>query len=184
MVSGSSQNDVIEDKTIPKKTGKKGKKVLKTVISLIIIVLIVITIIYLALIYQAASSVKIDPKKINGVKVISIQDYEVEFVLTLKNTANINVQVEKITYEVFIENDFLGKGEKLDFTIKSGTNDYIFSLGFNIFDLATAIRNQLLNSTSSIRINGQIFIPIKLLRMIKVGEVTGDYELVEDIGLI
>jgi LEA14-like dessication related protein len=180
MESGTEEVSDIESKSKPKPSSKKAIKIIVLIIVLLIIIGLILD---LVLVYLAAQDVDVSPKEIESVKQITGIEYEISFKLILENPSTINIQVEKTRYNIYIEDDFIGNGEKTEFLIKPGKNDYSFSMQFNIMDLAIAVRDQLLSSSVEIKVMGDIIIPVEFLRSIKVGEVTGEFQMTEDIGV-
>lgn len=177
---------VIVDKKNGKQINNKQKKgdrrVIKIIITGIILIIILAAVIDLYLVYLIAPSVKISPNKIENFTPITTNDYEIGFILTLKNPTNAKVQVEKVTYNIYIEFHLVDHGEKSSFQISPGESDHTFLIPINILDLPASIRNNLLSSTVSIKINGIMIIPIHLMRTIKIGEITREYEILDDIS--
>ncbi len=176
----------INNKNISKQVNKisknNGKKIFKIIAIFIIIIIISAILIDLYLAYLAAPSVKISPKKIESFKPISSNDYEVDFIITLNNPSNSKILVEKFTYNIYVEFQLVSHGEKTFFELSPGESDQMFCVNVNINDLPKVIREQLLSSTVSIKIVGTMTIPIKLLRAIKIGEITREYEILQDIS--
>ncbi len=160
---------------------KSRRKILKIVSVIIVVIIVSALMVDLYREYLMAPSVKVTSKKIESFKPISTNDYEIEFIITLYNPTDIDIQIEKLTFNVYIEFFLIGEGDKDSFKIFPGNNDLTFSYGIRVFDLPTNIREQLLNSPITVKISGTLTIPIKLIRTIKVGEVKGEYELLQDI---
>jgi hypothetical protein len=167
------------------KTTRSGRSRLIKYIVIFIVILIIISIIAnFYFVYIAARSLNVDPKRIESVEAISLQDYEITFILTMDNPTNTDLKIDQVVYNVYIENDFLGSGKKEGLIIQPGTTDHVFSFKFNLKDLSTVVQNQLLSSSITVFIRGTVTIPIELFNIIKVSEITVDYELSEDIRVI
>jgi LEA14-like dessication related protein len=161
---------------------KKKKRLMIYVGTCLIIFLIIGIIINLYLEYSTAPSLGVSLKEVDSVKPISSHDYEILFTLTFINPTHSEIQVEKVSYNVYLEFEHIGSGEKKSFNIQPGKKDHTFSLQFNIMDLSKAIRNKFLNSYVTIRIEGIITVPVELFNLFKVSEITWNYEKLEDVG--
>ncbi len=132
---------------------------------LITIIIIAGVIIHLFLVYDAAKSIEVVDKKIVGLYPVypKIDEYEVKFMLTLKNPKSTTIEVDYISYKIYIENEFLGEGEKPRFFIKHGTENHTFLFSFNIMDLTSSTREILINGNANVTVKGEIIIPAKFL---------------------
>jgi LEA14-like dessication related protein len=158
-----NENITMEHK--PKKPSKSKSKRIKIIVIIVIIIILLAALLDLFLVYSAASSLDVDPKRIESLKPVTLQDYELDFILTLKNPSGSEIEVEKITYDIYLENDYIGSGERVDFTIQPGDHDQTFKFQFNIFDLAAAVLNHLLSSNGRVKIVGKVTVPLKILRL-------------------
>ncbi|KAA0003878.1 MAG: hypothetical protein FE043_01850 [Thermoplasmata archaeon] len=144
---------------------KDIKKNLGKIKLAVTIVIIAGVIIHLAFVYNAAKSIEITDKKIVGVypKYPSVDEYEVKFMLTLNNPKHTNIEVEYISYKIYIENEYLGKGEKPRFYLEHGQNNQTFLFSFSIFNLTTPTSHLLMNGNANMTIKGDVIIPAKFL---------------------
>jgi LEA14-like dessication related protein len=161
---------------------KRKKNIIKIITLLIIVIIIIAMVIDLFLAYLVAPLVKVSSQKVESFTPISTNDYEIDFVITMDNPTDSKILIEKITYNLFVEFQLVGRGEKTSFELSPGKTDQSFSVNIDINDLSIVIREQLLSSTVSIKIAGTMTIPIRLMRAIKIGEVTREYELLQDIS--
>ena len=60
--------------------------------------------------------------------------------------------------------------------------DYQFKFQFNIYDLSAAVRNSFLLNSATLRITGEVTIPVKFFGIIKISELTIPYELQKEIS--
>jgi hypothetical protein len=183
LVKNPKNNPIGDEKNNYRKRSDK-RRWIKLLTILIIIIILFSAILNLYFIYAAARSLDVKPKRVESVKLISLENYEISFILTLNNPTNTELRIDQVTYDVHIENDYLGSGIRKDLTIGPGSSDHSFSFHFNIFDLSTVVRNQLLSLSITIYISGSVTVPIKLFNILKVSEVTVDYELTEDVSVI
>ena len=132
--------------------------------------------------YPAAAAVEVSPRGIESFKPITSQYYEVEFNLTLENPTNDNIQVEKLTYNLYIEFQYISHGEKTSFLLSPGESNYVFIVGINIDELPAKIRDQLLESEVTIKVTGLVVLPLKIIDTIKIGEITEGYNFLWDVS--
>lgn len=186
MTNEINDNENVNDKNnndIDFNSNKRKRRLYKIIIVGVVIFIIIGLFAHLILIYMAASSLEIANKKITGVKPLSnsFDDYEITFKIILRNPSNTEILIEKLTYEAYLEGDFIGDGEKIDFTIEPGSKEYTFKLQFNVFNLGLSVRNLFLSSSATLTIEGSVTVPVNFLGILKVSEITLDYEIVKDV---
>ncbi len=184
--NGNEENDdEAPDKALKmKKSPLKSKKRLFKILLVIIIIVIIIGLIsHLILMYLAAESLEITDKKITKIRPLStaFDEYEVTFKLTLRNPTNTAVELEKITYKAYLEDDFIGSGEKNEFSIDPGSKEYIFKFQFNIFDLTGSVRELFILQYVTLKIKGTVTVPVKFFGLVKVSEISMDYEMEKEV---
>ncbi|MCD6171206.1 MAG: hypothetical protein J7J36_02145 [Thermoplasmata archaeon] len=144
------------------------KKIFKKIKIYSTIVLIIGVAIYLAFVYNAAKSIKIVDKRIGGVNLknpLMPDEYEVKFIIVLKNPKNTEIEVDYISYKVYIEDEYLGEGEKPHFFIEHGIKNYTFVFSFSIYNLTSSAKELLINGEANMTIKGEIMIPLKFLSL-------------------
>ena len=141
------------------------KRILRRIKVAATVIVLAGVVIHLFMVYEAAKSIEIVDKKIIGIypKYLKPDEYEVKFSLALKNPKRTEIEIDYISYEVYIEDEFVGKGEKPRFIIQHGMKNYTFLLSFNILNLTTPTKNLLLNGGVNIIIKGEVIIPAKFL---------------------
>lgn len=164
---------------------KDIKKNLGKIKLAVTIVIIAGVIIHLAFVYNAAKSIEITDKKIVGVypKYPSVDEYEVKFMLTLNNPKHTNIEVEYISYKIYIENEYLGKGEKPRFYLEHGQNNQTFLFSFSIFNLTTPTSHLLMNGNANVTIKGDVIIPAKFLGLFTWRYVKVPYTIHERVKI-
>jgi LEA14-like dessication related protein len=160
----------------------RTKRPFKLFIIFLIIIILAGTGIHYYLVYLAASSIEVSNVAVNDVKAKSIADYEVTFLITLNNPTSTTIEIEALTYDLYLEGDFIGSGKKNSFDIDPGSEQYSFKVDFNINDLSGSARTLFLQDSANLKIKCQVIVPIKLFGAIKVGSVTVSKEIVEPIG--
>ena len=164
---------------------KDIKKNLGKIKLAVTIVIIAGVIIHLAFVYNAAKSIEITDKKIVGVypKYPSVDEYEVKFMLTLNNPKHTNIEVEYISYKIYIENEYLGKGEKPRFYLEHGQNNQTFLFSFSIFNLTTPTSHLLMNGNANVTIKGDVIIPAKFLGLFTWKYIKVPYTIHEKVNM-
>ncbi|MCD6299534.1 MAG: hypothetical protein J7L93_02860 [Thermoplasmata archaeon] len=161
---------------------KKNLGKIKLAVTVIIIIGVAV---HLALVYNAARSIEITDKKIVGVypEYPSVDEYEVKFMMTLNNPKHTNVEVDYISYNIYIENEYLGNGEKPRFSLEHGANNQTFIFSFSIFNLTAPARSVLMNGNADVTVKGDVIIPAKFLGLFTWRYIKIPYTIHEKVKL-
>ncbi len=161
---------------------KKNLGKIKIAITIFILVGVII---HLAMVYNAAKSIEIVDKKIVGLypKYPKIDEYEVNFMLTLKNPKDTTIEIDYIKYKIYIENEFIGEGEKPRFFIEHGIKNYTFLFSFNILNLTSPTRNILMKGNADMIIEGEVIIPAKFLGLFTWRYIKIPYKINEKVEI-
>ncbi|KAA0013360.1 MAG: LEA type 2 family protein [Thermoplasmata archaeon] len=164
---------------------EKTKILLRRIKTMITIVIIVGVAIHLFMVYDAAKSIKIVDKKIIGVypNYLEPDEYDIKFMLSLKNPKKTTIEIDYIKYKVYVEDEFLGEGEKPRFFIQHGTENYTFLFTFNIMDLVTPVKNILMKGEVNITVKGDTIIPAKFLGLFTWKYIDLPYEINEKVKI-
>ena len=161
---------------------RRKSKLLKLIVFFIILIIIIGLISHALMVYLAASSVDVTNQKVDSITSESVAEYEITFRLTLNNPTSTDIDIERLTYQAYLEDDFIGEGEKSDFTIEPGENDHTFKFTFNIYDLAGSVRTLFITDSATLKITGDVEVPVKLFGQWKVASVSVQYEYHEEIS--
>jgi LEA14-like dessication related protein len=175
-----SLDEEIEDE--PPKEKKSKKKLFRMIIFFIILIIIFGIIANLIMVYLAASSVEVVNKRLNKLEALSIDTYEITFTLTLENPTDTTIDIDKITYDAYLEDSYLGKGFKTDLAIDPGVEDYMFTFSFKLQDLSEAVRQNFLSNSATLKINGEITIPVKFMGVAEFMKITLPYDFTEEVS--
>ncbi|NIA10157.1 MAG: hypothetical protein GWP10_10650 [Nitrospiraceae bacterium] len=161
---------------------KKNLKRIKLVVTIIIIAGVAV---HLAFVYNAAKSVEITDKKIVGVypEYPSLDKYEVKFMMTLNNPKHTDIEVDYVSYNIYIENEYLGNGEKPRFSIEHGSNNQTFLFSFSIFNLTAPTRNILMHGNANVTVKGDVIIPAKFLGLFTWRYIKIPYTIHEKVNM-
>jgi len=161
---------------------KKNLGKIKFAVTIIIIVGVAV---HLALVYNAAKSIEITDEKIVGIypKYPSVDEYEVKFMLTLNNPKHTSIEIDYISYKIYVENEYLGEGEKPHFSLEYGSNNQTFLFSFSIFNLTTPTRHLLMNGAANMTIKGDVIIPAKFLGLFTWRYVKVPYTIHERVKI-
>lgn len=100
--------------------------------------------------------------------------------LTLKNPKDTTIEVDYIKY---IENEFVGEGEKPRFFIEHGIKNYTFLFSFSILNLTSPTRNILINGNANMVIEGEVIIPAKFLGLFTWRYIKIPYKINEKVEI-
>jgi len=161
---------------------KKNLRKIKLAVTVIIIAGVAV---HLALVYNAAKSIEITGKKIVGLypEYPGVDKYEVKFMMTLDNPKHTDVEVDYISYNIYIENEYLGKGEKPRFSLEHGPNNQTFIFSFSIFNLTDPARKVLMNGNADVTVKGDVIIPAKFLGLFTWRYIKIPYTIHEKVKL-
>jgi LEA14-like dessication related protein len=152
----------------------------KLVISLFIIIGIIV---YLFLIYAAASSLSIEDENIESISPIgNLEEYNAVLVFTINNPTSTSIELDSITYKIYIEENNVGEGEKGHFEIEPGTHDQEFNIVFDIRELPPTIKTLYLEQTTNLTIEGDVTIPVKIFGLFTYTTITIPYKVTKEIS--
>jgi LEA14-like dessication related protein len=158
-----------------------GKSRVSKILVLVVIFIIIGLVLHLLFVYIAASSLDYDIKSIDDIKQISTFDFEMTFTITLKNPTPTSIDIKKLTYDAYLENSYVGSGEKTSFTIHPGSEDYSFSLKFNIFNLTSAVIGAILMGSATLKLKMRSTVSVKFLGTLEMFDLTVDYVKEEEL---
>ncbi|MCJ2540895.1 MAG: hypothetical protein LN414_06480, partial [Candidatus Thermoplasmatota archaeon] len=111
---------------------------LKVAITLIIIVALVG---HVAIVINAANSLEVEQVMvISAAPGTILGDFVIVFEITLSNPTGSTIEVDRITYDLFLKDEFIGEGEKTNFQVEPGTQGLEFEVTFNIYDLPAPVQ--------------------------------------------
>jgi LEA14-like dessication related protein len=136
---------------------------------------------HLGLVYHAASSLELVDERLDSVVPVSADTYEVSFTLTLDNPTSISVEVDHISYDVYVEDDFAGAGERSGFSLDPGKEELSLSLTFSGQNLSGPALTLLTQGGAMVTIKGDVTIPAKFLGLFTWRHLTLPYEVEERV---
>lgn len=149
---------------------------------LVTLVILVALVGHIALVINAANSLEVEDVRVISVAPgIVLGDFVVVFEITLDNPTGSEIDVDRITYKLYLEDEFLGEGEKMNFQVESGRQDLEFEVTFNVYDLPAPVQELFFSSGAMLTIEGEVTVPIKLFGVWTYTEVTVPYEHEEEI---
>ncbi len=150
---------------------------------LVTVVILVALVGHVAIVINAANSLEVEQVIVVSVAPGTILgDFTVVFEITLINPTGSTIDVDRITYDLSLEDEFIGDGEKTGFRVEPGTQGLDFEVTFNIYDLPAPIQELFFSSTAALFIEGEVTVPIKLFGVWNYAEVTVPYDHEEDIS--
>jgi len=103
----------------------------------------------------------------------------VDFEVVLENPSGASVEVSLVTYDVYIEETYLGTGGKRGVVVVPGANRLTFSLGTGTERLLTVLGRLIYEAISrglryidaDVEVRGVVRLPVKLFGVIEVGSL-------------
>lgn len=153
---------------------------LKLAISLIILVALVG---HIVVVWNTANSldvvgtqvVSMEPQDIEG-------DFTVTFKITLDNPTGGSIDVDRLTYDLFLEDEPIGEGDKTNFQVVPGTQSLDFTATFNVYELSGPVQEAFFQAKATLRIEGDVTVPVKLFGVWRYTAVTIPYSHEEDVN--
>ncbi len=178
---GDRSVDAAEVDSLKRKVDRLWRmKWFKVGVSLLILVMLVG---HMVVVYNAANSLEVESVRATEILPGSIDgDFTVVFEISLLNPTIGTIEVERLTYDLFLESAFIGKGAKEHFSIGSGTTALDFSVTFNIFDLPEPVQDAFIKASATLDIEGEVTVPIKLLGFWTYTRITLPYEHQEEVS--
>lgn len=156
---------------------------LRVWVVILVVVLLLAATGHILLVLGAANSLEVEDVKVSTITVTpGTGDVTVTFAIRLRNPTGTAIQVDRITYQVHVEDEFVGEGDKRDFQVRPGTHPLEFSVTFNIHDMPQPVYEAFYASSVTITIDGEVTVPIKLFGTWRAGDVTVPYEHNEEIS--
>ena len=164
---------------------EKWKTILKRAKLIISLVILAGVTIHLVLVYNAAKSLEMENERIVGLSPTykKIDEYELKFSLTLKNPKSTSIEVDYIKYDVYVEDEFVGDGEKARLLIPPGLSNHTFSLTFSAISLTSSTKNLLLYGSVNVTIKGDVIIPAKFLGLFTWRHIKLPYTMHDTISV-
>ncbi|MCK4718082.1 MAG: LEA type 2 family protein [Thermoplasmata archaeon] len=166
---------------LEKKTGRMRLSLkLKLAITLF---LIIGSVAHMAFVYNAASSLSLEDTTLSGfTQGAEVGTFIVTVELTFDNPTFTSIDIDRLAYEIYVEDDYLGEGEKGEFSIKSGTQDHLFSLIIDLDDLSGPVLTLITQDTATLRIEGDVTIPVKAFGLFRWKTLTLPFDLEEEVS--
>jgi LEA14-like dessication related protein len=155
-----------------------------TWLKVLITILIIIALVgHVVIVLNTANSLEVqDVRVISVAPGIVLGDIVVVFDVQLNNPTGGTIDVDRITYQLHLEDEFIGEGEKRDFDVTPGSQRLQFEVTFNLYDLPAPIQELFYGSGATLRIEGEITVPIKLFGVWNYTEVTVPYDHEEEVS--
>ncbi|UCC93574.1 MAG: LEA type 2 family protein [Thermoplasmata archaeon] len=155
----------------------------RTWVVVIVLVLVVALLGHSVLVINAANSLEVQEVRVISVSPgIVLGDFIVVFEIVLNNPTSSTIDVDALTYDLFLEDEFIGAGEKTEFGVRPGLQGLQFEVTFNVNDLPAPVQELYYGSSATLTIEGEVTVPIKLLGIWRVTEVTLPYEHEEEVS--
>ncbi|RLF73103.1 MAG: hypothetical protein DRN55_04570 [Thermoplasmata archaeon] len=152
-----------EDEGTLKKLKKDVKRIkrlryLKMLLSLLIVSGVAIDLGYT---YAVAKDVQIVDKKISSITPEGELRFRATLTFTFDNPRDRELDLEGLTYRIYVEGSYLGEGEKGAFTISPGLSNHTFDIHFDLRDLGAALDSALGKEVLHLRVKGHVKVPAR-----------------------
>ena len=153
---------------------------IKIVFTLVIVVGLVG---HVAMVINTANSLEVEDVTVISVAPgVVVGDFIVTFEITLDNPTSGSIDVDRLAYDLYLEEDFIGKGEKSNFMVEPGSQRLDFQVTFNAYELSAPAQELFFSSAATLTIEGEVTVPIKLFGVWTYTEVTVPYEHQEQVS--
>ena len=182
------QNDTVEFENTGQRVEKLDRSLRRIRFTLRIKLAITITIlvgiiVYLFWVYAAANSLSIEDESIKSVKSTGTPDeYEAVLELKISNPTSTTIEIDRITYKAYIEDNYVGEGEKERFKIEPNVHAQDFPVIFNIRDLPLSVKTLYLQESTNLTIKGEVTIPAKVFGLFTYTTITVPYSVTKEIS--
>lgn len=150
---------------------------------LVIVVILVALLGHIAIVINTANSLEVEEVRVVAVAPdIVVGDFVVVFKITILNPTGSTIEVDRLTYLLYVEDEFIGDGEKTAFQVERGSQSLEFQVTFTIYDLPDPVQKLFYGSSATLTIEGEVTVPIKLLGLWRYSEVTVPYDHEEEIS--
>jgi len=112
-----------------------------------------------------------------------IDEYELRFSLSIKNPESTSIEVDYINYRVYIENEFVGEGEKPHFIIKHGLSNHTFSFIFSTLNLTEPTKKLFMRGNVNVTVKGDVIVPAKFMGLFTWRHIKIPYEIHEKVKI-
>jgi len=104
--------------------------------------------------------------------------------LKIHNPTDYTIAVDKLTYEIYINNRFVGQGVKQDLVIHGdGESDITMPVSITSADAIAAIIEVLKTGTIQVMMRGAIDVPVRWFGIIKIFTITTPYQFAKNVHL-
>ena len=151
--------------------------------ALVTVIIVIALLGHVVIVINAANALEVEEVLVVAVVPdIMIGDFVVVFKISLLNPTGSTIEVDRITYLLYLEDEFIGEGEKSNFQVEPGSQNLEFDVTFTIYDLPGPIQELFYGSSATLTIEGEVTVPIKLFGVWRYTEVTVPYDHEEDIS--
>jgi len=104
--------------------------------------------------------------------------------LKIHNPTDYTIAVDKLTYEIYINNRFVGQGVKQDLVIHGdGESDITMPVSITSADAIAAIIEVLKTGTIQVMMRGAIDVPVRWFGIIEIFTITTPYQFAKNVHL-
>ena len=133
---------------------------------------------YIGLLYMTSQQITADVKDIESIVYSpATETLRITFIVEVNNSGYIDVSIEKLCYEIYVEGEFLGSGYEETIFIYRGSNEIRIHLDTTLKQSLASIITIIVNRGNiDVTIKGKIVIPIKSFNLIKLWDAEIPFE--------
>lgn len=163
---------------------KKGLAIFRIVKLVVVLVIVVGLVSHVFLVYRAASSLEYMGGGVGSLEsTTSPYEYKAVILLELKNPTTTAIDIDRLTYSIYVEDEFVGSGQKGAFSVRPGLDEYDFEVEFSITDMSEATRVLFLQENATLIITGEASVPLKIFGVYRLSSITVPYTIEEPVDI-
>lgn len=129
--------------------------------------------------YVVARDVQITDKSISSITPEGDLRFRATVIFTFDNPRGKELNLEGLSYRIYVEETFLGEGEKGSFTISPGLSKHTFEVNFDLRDLGAALESALGKDVLLLRVKGVVRVPARFFGLYTWRVIEIPYDVTE-----
>ncbi|RLG39685.1 MAG: hypothetical protein DRO01_05215 [Thermoproteota archaeon] len=154
----------------------KRLRYLKMLLTLLLISGVVVDLAYT---YAVSKDLQITDKRITAITPEGGTVFKAVLQFTFENPRSKELELQGITYKIYVEGEYLGEGEKGAFTIPPGESNQSFEILFDLQDLGSVLDSVLGKEVVHLRLKGEVMVPAKFAGLYTWKVLTIPYDVTE-----
>ena len=140
--------------------------------------LVIGIIVYIGMLWYTGQNISVNVERIEELRYNPFKDeLSLDIVVEVNNTGLMDVTIDKLYYEVYIDEQYLGRGNREDIVIHRGRNEILLSFNTKTPDAArTLLTTALARGHIRVTVKGYVDIPIKSFGVIRLWTLELSFE--------